>query len=445
MIFQEEKKRINLLQKILSASIILSLISFFIFRIYAIYSAVAIKTWDDVGYRLYALKAASDDLNIPGALQDVIYPNANILDHTRSIGYHSWIVLALKLSLSGDPEKVFQLANLGLLIIQGIVIFYFSYWASQNKNFSGTLTFIYLSSPIVFGLNRWVMTENFVMTALLIFGFIPFWLLDRDFRPFYRREILIGFLTAWILGIFGSLREYAAPSYLLTSLGTMFALALTKRWDALFGFVIAFFLFFIVLLGGWIELTQFAFLRVTQSEYFHPLSQWFPHFIFNVVGIPLTIFIGVIGLLIAYQVRKVLKNNPIKIDKKLSFQYFKDNITPLQILWLINVILLIFYSLSILISESRQARSGILILFPLLNVLLISLKMFPSTNPILRSTLSNFFSLLLIACTWMTSYYQLFVAFDGGKSFAHHAYDLEYYNHPLYLRPLLSPDDRHTK
>jgi hypothetical protein len=166
MIFQEEKKRINLLQKILSVSIILSLISFFILRIYAIYNTVAIKTWDDVGYRFYALKAASDDLNIPGALQDVIYPNANILDHTRSIGYHSWIVLALKLSLSGDPEKVFQLANLGLLIIQGLIIFHFSYWASQNKNFSGTLTFIYLSSPIVFGLNRWVMTENFVMTAL---------------------------------------------------------------------------------------------------------------------------------------------------------------------------------------------------------------------------------------------------------------------------------------
>jgi hypothetical protein len=278
-----------------------------------------------------------------------------------------------------------------------------------------------------------------------MFGFIPFWLLDRDFRPFYRREILIGFFTAWILGIFGSLREYAAPSYLLTCLGTIFALALIKRWDALFGFAIAFFLFFIVLLGGWIELTQFTFLRVVQSEYFHPLSQWFPHFIFNVVGIPLTVFMSIVGLLILYQVRKILNDHSIKIRKKLSFQHLKDNITPLQILWLINILLLIFYSLSILMSQSRQARSGILILFSLLNVLLISLKMLPSTNPLLRSTLSNFFSLLLIACTWMTSYDQLFVAFDGGKSFAHHAYDLEYYNHPLYLRPLLSPDDKHTK
>jgi len=39
--------------------------------------------------------------------------------------------------------------------------------------------------------------------------------------------------------------------------------------------------------------------------------------------------------------------------------------------------------------------------------------------------------------------YDVFYAFDGGRSWAHHPYALEIYNHPLHLRALRGPNDMH--
>jgi hypothetical protein len=128
----------------------------------------------------------------------------------------------------------------------------------------------------------------------------------------------------------------------------------------------------------------------------------------------------------------------------LDIGYLKNNITALQIIWIANGIPLIFYSLSILISDSRQARAGILIMFPLLNFILISIKVFEVPSDIFRHKRIQLLSIFLILTSWSITYYDLLIAFNGGKTFAHPAYGLEYYNHPLYLRPLQSPEDMHT-
>ena len=59
----------------------------------------------------------------------------------------------------------------------------------------------------------------------------------------------------------------------------------------------------------------------------------------------------------------------------------------------------------------------------------------------LRAPKARMAALILVAGAWSVLASQLFFAFDGGRTYAHAAYRLEYYNHPLNLprRPL--PDD----
>jgi hypothetical protein len=381
-------------------------------------------------------------MTVTKAIANLIFPHGNILDNNRSVGYHSWIVLALKLSLSGNAEQTFQLANLILLIVQAVLIFGFGYWATKNKLFSGTLTFLYLSSPIVFGLNRWVMTENFVMPALLAFGFLPAWLLGEDFRPSFRREIIASIAIAWIMGIFASLREYAIPSYLLPSLATALALAWTRRWDAFWSFGIVTSIFTLSLVQPWIQLFKAASFKFTQSEYFSPLGQWFYHVVIYVVGIALSLLFAIGAIFILRTA--VSKFKTFWRVRKSRLTTLKDGIDPLYLLWITYILLIFFYAVMFVRSDNRLARAGIVFMFSILSFLLIGVRVLEVPNLIFKKGSVQFLCIILIVCSWCTSYYQLFVAFDGGKTFAFPAYDLEWYNHPYFLRPLNSPDDMHT-
>ncbi|MEB3312050.1 MAG: hypothetical protein VKJ02_17630 [Snowella sp.] len=438
----------NWLQIILAIVIVISIIGILALRIYAIYNTVSIHTWDDIGYRNYAIESANYIGNISKALQDVFLPNADLLDNSRAIGYHSWLVLFLKLRISGNPEQVFQLANLGLLIFQAIILFIFAKWSTKSQLFAGTLTFLYLSSPIVFGLNRWVMTENYVMLGLLVFSCIPIWLFSQDFRPLYRREILAGIGGAWLIGMFGTIREYALPSFFLTAIATSMGLIWQKRLDAFLSFTIIFAICCLTFLEGWVQLFKLSRYRVTQSEYYHPLQEWIPHFFVHVIGIALAVFLLVNIVIIGINIYQNYQSKQwdfkqFKLD--LSSIRFNQGNNPLQLLWLTNFSLVLLYSFIILISQSRQARAGILLIFSLLSLILISIRYFNISEKIFKASWFNFISLILIFLSWGITYHQLFIAFDGGKSYTHTAYDLEYYNHPLYLRPLRSPEDMHTE
>jgi hypothetical protein len=426
--------------------VIISLVGIFALRIYAIYNTVVIRTWDDAQYRRFALQDVSPALGLTGtkALTNLIFPNGNILDNTRSIGYHSWIVLALKLSLSGDPEQCFQLANLILYIFQTVLLFCFGCWATRNKIFAATLTFLYLSSPIVFGLNRWVMTENFVMTGLLAFGYLPAWLLTKNHKTSIRREIIAGIGVAWVMGIFASLREYAIPSYLLPSFCTASTLLWSRRWDAFWSFSTVTSIFTLTMIEGWIQLFKIASFKFTQSEYYHPFGQWFKHEIIYVFGIALSILLFV-GLFFIFKTA-ITRFKVQWRDRQESgiFSFATARLQPLHFLWLSFFTLFFVYAIFFFRSDNRLARSGIVFMFTILNFLLIGIRVLDIPSQLFRKSAIQLFCIAIIACSWSTLYYQLFIAFDGGKTFAFPAYDLEWYNHPYFLRPLNSPDDMHT-
>ncbi|MGK7943071.1 MAG: hypothetical protein AB4058_01205, partial [Microcystaceae cyanobacterium] len=64
----EQKQQGIISQRILQIFVIFSLIAILAVRIYAVYNTIAIRTWDDTGYRFFALRDATDDLTIQGAL-----------------------------------------------------------------------------------------------------------------------------------------------------------------------------------------------------------------------------------------------------------------------------------------------------------------------------------------------------------------------------------------
>ena len=49
----------------------------------------------------------------------------------------------------------------------------------------------------------------------------------------------------------------------------------------------------------------------------------------------------------------------------------------------------------------------------------------------------------LVSLSWCVLLWQLLVAFDGGKTYAHAGFRLEYFNYPLHLRKLDGPNDNY--
>ncbi len=437
----------NFLNLTLKILISLSLIILLSIRIYAIYYTVPIVTWDDKHYRHQALDEASKNSTIK-TVRNIFLPNSNAYDGGRTKGYQYWLALGRQLSLSGDYEETWQLVNLFSFVIQGLLVFAFSLWATSDPLISGTLSFIYLSSPLIFGLNRWVMTENFVFPSLIIFSFLPAWLINRkntvpEVTKIRAKEIIYAGMVAWIMGVCLTAREYATPSFILLSVTSIICLAYQKRWWALGTFFGIISTFILSMSKGWIVVIKSTLNKSGVSQYFHPFKEFIPHIIFYAIGLALTTFMVVfMGIIIVKFISQILgKDKNILSQGLISLK----KITGLQIFWLANLALIPFYSLAIVSSENRAVRIIIPLMMTILASILIGIKILFTNKQWLNHYVVKIFLLILIVTSWSSLYYELFIAFEGGKNYAHPAYDLERYNHSLHLRPLTHPDDMHVR
>jgi hypothetical protein len=199
------------------------------------------------------------------------------------------------------------------------------------------------------------------------------------------------------------------------------------------------------LIEAWVQLFKIASFKFTQSEYYNPFDKWFAHVIVYVIGIALSILM-LIGLVLVIKVLTEKVKAFIASDRNKHWLVtVQENLQPLHFLWLSFLLAFCVYAVFFLRSESRLARSAIVFMFTILTFLLVGLRVLDIPNQWFRKTITQVLCIALIVCSWCTSYYQLFVAFDGGKSFKFPAYDLEWYNYPFFLRPLVHPDDMHTQ
>ncbi|HXH17922.1 MAG TPA: hypothetical protein VNJ07_02475, partial [Chitinophagales bacterium] len=178
---------------------LLSIAAIFMLRLYAIFFTVHVVAFDDKGYRRLAVNNF-ESTSLKGAVKDVLLPyNGEV--YGRVGNYTSWLALGLKFCPECNRENIFHLVNFLIFLIQGAVVYAFSFLAARDKPFSAAAAFLYLSSPICFGMNRFLMPENLVLTAPLILSFAAFRLAVKSNSVSAVSEIFAAAVAAFLIGL----------------------------------------------------------------------------------------------------------------------------------------------------------------------------------------------------------------------------------------------------
>lgn len=418
----------------------ISLFALLILRVYSAFFTVPIVTWDDTAYRAQAI-SLSANYSCAGIVKETVFPHP-----TYTLGkitnYVNWLVVGLKFMPALSPETVFQIVNLLFFVTQFILIYKFTFLATGDKLFSLLISFLFMSSPLIFGISRWVLTENLVYTCLL--GCLYFSLLlirlPQNKSKFYLfREAILTVTTAYVLIISATAREYIVFTPAIFSIVLLAALILQKRWVSVFLFA-TMLLFFSTDFADSIQLILAERTgKLANTYYYSPPLSWLGHVALHAVGIAFLLLF--IALFYAAAKEVILKKNFASQIKNLINPESIQKVS-ISLLLLSHLFLFLIYSFGICSSYNRGMRPAMLPFFSLLGFFIIFLCLKPEAMQALKRNTWMF--LFLTALSWAVLYYQLFVAFDGGKTFAHHAYKMEYFNYPMHLRPLTSPSDMHV-
>jgi hypothetical protein len=434
---------IPFVDSLLLAAASLSLVAVLGLRLYAAFRAVPIQTpWDDGLIRRDARIVAGKE-GAARLLANVLTPHAPPLLEGRVNGYGDWAALGQKLrEMAGSTEaqRAFQLVNVALLCVQCATVVLLGYWSTRDAPMAVAFAFLYASSPIVFGISRWVLTENLVLTAGPALALLAASLLSaRSNESGTLRRVLLAASTAYLMGLLGSAREYAAPSYAVILLVVVTSLLAQKRLAeaATFAAVIACFVVPLAIpLGSALRLTL---AKADVSSYFHPLWQWVPHVVAFVVGPSLTLvflaLLATVGGRVVHRVRRRRLRRPLSANAACR-RLRRELRSGLGALYWSHWLLLALYVAGIVWSRNRSVRSAILPMLVTFNLLFLYVHRHPSSRRWMTTAQCRVAALCLIACSWSVLAYQLLIAFDGGRTYAHAAYRLEYFNYPLRLRPL---------
>jgi hypothetical protein len=433
------------LERATSVVAITSLVVLMAFRIYAAaFTNIVNSGWDDNEYR-NAANAAAARMTMAQAVGDIVLPgeraNAAISVLGRSIGYHAWLVLGRTLLPAGDPERVWQMVNVVFFLAQALALYSLGFLGGMPRDLRLVMVFVFMSSPMSFGFNRWVMTENHVATAMLSSALACAWLVFglrrlRAATALQRmaRRITMALLAGYVTGAFSSLREYATPFYLLIAAGAVAALLWERRLLAASAFVLGFAPFVRVLVSSFRVLLPEAARKAGQTAYYHATSEWFPHEVQNFWGPSLTV-LGFVAVAMAGTYLGELELHAESHAVEGPCERFRG----LDVFWLASIAAAGSATVLVLAVKNRLARNGIIIILPLMLILCLGWHRY---RPRLSGHLQRIriVAIGLIAMSWVVFFDQAFFEFDGGRTWRHHCSHLEYYNHPLRL-PALRPGE----
>lgn len=442
----------GVVDSVLRTTGIVSVLAVLALRFYAAAWTIPMRTpWDDSTIRL-AAKQQSRRETLGSAVARLVLPHSPPVLQGRLNGYQSWLVIGHKVGTRirpGSGELAFQVVNLVLLCLQALTLMLFARWATRDLAISAGFTFLWISAPVVFGMNRWVLTENLVLTAGPILSFLAAWLLVREASrgPGFRSRaapLLTAGSVAYVIGLFSVAREYAAPSYFAIVGSTVLGLALARRgWEAaVFAFVTA--CFVAPLTSPLATALRETLMKGRREEWFHSLDEWIRHVPVFTVGPALTVALIVLVAAVVYrgmarEARSTGEAGPTTLPGRLHRE-----LTGLRALYWAHLVLLAFYLGGVVWARNRISRLAIPPMIVATGLALIGTRLFPEVQRGLTTARAKGALLALIGASWAVLSYQLFVAFDGGKTYAHAAYRLEYYNYPLHLRPLRDAMDSYV-
>ena len=418
-----------------------SIVALVAIRVYAVFCTTHIVTWDDRWYRRFAY-AAMAHTTLADAIFGVLLPNLGTENGHKTIGYHSWMIMMGKVFPNSNTENIWHLMNVGFLIVQCCLIFGLALWATRRRWLALIVTYFYLSCPILFGINRWLLTENHVITALLSFCATGVLLLeyrptrepDGTSRNALHSAVTVPALAGYVFGVFSTLREYALPSLIVITAAIVLGLIAERRLLSAMVFLLAFLPFAMTAAVSLPPVLRHTLMKSALMNYFHPLWRWVPHVLTFGIGWPLTVLL-------------VAANGPIyrSIREAGGFaaEFSLCKRSGLRILFWAHGLIALVYVLLVIFSNNRVVRPSIPPLVTLFCMTLLGLRIHRIAERIHWSRLIGFF-VPLAALSWGFMIFELFIAFHGGRTYRLHPFPLERYNHPLRLRALKGPDDMHV-
>lgn len=430
---------------------IASLLAVLALRVYAAARTIPIRTpWDDSTIRR-AARAETQQETLAAAVARLTLPNPPSVLEGRLNGYQRWLVVGLKLGRwihPGQGELDFQAVNVLLLGLQALTLALFAYWATRDLCFATAFTFLWVSAPIVFGMNRWILAENLVLAAGPILSFLAAYLLDEAAPAGHRarstwvRVVEAGAL-AYVMGLFSVAREYAAPSFFLIGGATVLGLVLQSRGPEAAAFASVITCFAVPLATPLVASLGTALEKRGLEEFFHPLGEWLLHVSIHTVGPALSVGLMVLAAALVHEWIAGSGWSRNGGGGTLSGRLRRE-LAGLRGLFWGHLLLLAFYLGTIALLRTRTSRVAIMPMLTASALVLIGIRLSPRIRGALSTTSARTAVFALVAVSWSVLLYQLLVAFQGGKTYAHAAYRLEYYNHPLHLRPLEGPADSYV-
>jgi hypothetical protein len=422
-------------------------------RVYAAYWTDIIRTWDDNDYRTAVLHEAPN-IAASQVLSILLLPQTQSLAGIRTRGYHSWLLPAYVLSRTEtfkdifgeiDPERIWQTVNVFFFLSQGMLVFLFAHWSLGVASVAISFTGIWLASPIVFGLNRWLMTENHVLNGLLLFAFLPCWYLSRPSqeKPNWKQYAALSAISL-LFGLFSSIREYALPSFFLGASIFVLCLLRRNRVQEVFLFVTPLAIYCVGVFSYLTECVSHIVTSSREGQYYHPLLDWLVHAFLYAIGPGLIIWLVLTPLLILPA--RPAKYCSVVRNWRPTFNSLMKKIRSLSDLKIIlasQVFLFCLYlSLGVIWCSHRTMRPSILLMVTAVTGVLLIMRMNRAALAQRRLAL-EVGSFLILLSTLVIWGYQLIFSFSGGRNYYHSATDMEYYNHPLYL-PTPHADNMHV-
>jgi hypothetical protein len=422
-----------------------SLAALLTLRVYAAWQLPSVHTpWDDDSYRA----AAGVTARRVSALQtarNLVLPHTGLVMDGRINGYNDWLAAAIKVRRAlgrGSNEVAFQTVNAVMLMLQSLAVLLFARWALKDRALAWAFAFLYVSAPVVFGTSRWVHAENLVLLAGVVLSGLAAWLLGRTSRlglhPRYASLMGVG-LAAWGIGLCTRAREYAAPSFLVLFLCVEIVLLVRRRWLEAGVVAVVTAAFMVPWVPAVAEAARVFLGKAGEARYFFPLAEWIPHVSFYTVGPAFAVLLLTLGSLVLYQrSRRVLR---LLCASKLEARFLCTELSGVRPLVWSHLFLFVFYAAGFFCSRNRVTRAAIPMMLAGLGLVLIGVRTLPPLRASLQRAPAKLAALALIAMSWSVLIYQLAFAFEGGKTYAHAGFRLEYFNYPLRLRPLTGPSD----
>lgn len=391
-------------------------------RLYALFYATPIVTWDDLGYRRDVF--ASPLLNNPlQALKDIFALHDRLNSFNRTVGYQTWLIFISSLLGVENAEFVFQLCNVFFYFVQFWGIYKLAFWSSRNNFFSISIAAFFIASPIVFGVNRWVMTEVYVLTILILLPQIPIYFINHNTRSHTWQAALLGLA----LGVSSGVREYVWPNVWITLMVTVWILLQRPiKWKSVIFFIIPVLPYLWVMFNLLPQVIEGILWKGSMTANYHPLSAWLQHSFLYSLGPALSIIM--ILAILDY------------IRKKIGFQHIgfrtvwnEMKTSPERVMALAYGATAMMYFVGILVSINMQARMVIPPVICLLIAWLSARRARMKGSQIDTRWYWLFSCLFPVAAAVLT--YTLIFQFDGA-TYTHHWSNLEFYNYPLNLRQL---------